>query len=50
MRELEETDNDGIFLWDAKNSSGDKAASGVYLYLITDPAGNKKTGKFAVIR
>ena len=50
VRELEETDNDGIFLWDAKNSSGDKAASGVYLYLITDPAGNKKTGKFAVIR
>ena len=50
VRELEETDNDGIFLWDAKNNSGENAASGVYFYLITDPAGNKKTGKFAVVR
>ena len=50
VKELEETDNDGVLLWDTKNSSGENVASGVYFYLITDPASNKKTGKFAVVR
>ncbi|MFH1898332.1 MAG: fibronectin type III domain-containing protein [Candidatus Desantisbacteria bacterium] len=36
--------------WDACNSEDEKVASGIYLYLITDPAGNKKVGKLGVIR
>jgi len=36
--------------WDLTNDSGDKVASGVYLYVITDSAGNKVKGKVAVIK
>ena len=36
--------------WEAKNDDGMDVASGVYYYLITDSAGNKKDGKIAVIR
>ena len=36
--------------WDLKNSAGDKVASGVYLYLIMAPSGEKKTGKVVVIK
>jgi hypothetical protein len=36
--------------WDRKTDQGDEAASGVYLYLITDSQGNKKRGKVAIIR
>lgn len=32
------------------NDSGDALASGVYVYLITDGAGNHRDGKFAVLR
>ncbi|MEI7904014.1 MAG: S8 family serine peptidase [Candidatus Firestonebacteria bacterium] len=50
VRELEETDNDGVFLWDARNSSGENVAAGIYFYILADPAGRKKTGKLAVLR
>jgi hypothetical protein len=36
--------------WDLTNDSGDKVASGVYLYLITDGKGDKVRGKVAVIK
>jgi hypothetical protein len=32
------------------NDSGDKVASGIYVYLITDSQGDKGRGKMAVIR
>ena len=48
VRELNGT---GKVQWDAKNSSGKEVASGVYIYLITDKAGNKPAkGKFTIIR
>jgi len=37
-------------LWDLSNDSGDKVASGVYLYVITDNAGDKAKGKLAIIK
>ena len=40
----------GLVNWNVTNSSGDKLASGLYFYVITDTAGNKKTGKFSVVR
>ncbi len=43
-------DGDGLIVWPAANDAGKRAASGVYLYHITDGAGRKKTGKIAVIR
>jgi len=37
-------------LWNLNNDKGDKVASGIYLYLITDGQGNKAKGKLAVIK
>ena len=36
--------------WDLTNDSGDKVASGLYVYLITTDQGQKKTGQLAVIK
>lgn len=36
--------------WDLKTDSGDEAASGIYIYLITDGQGTKIRGKLAIIR
>ena len=36
--------------WDLTTDSGDKVASGVYVYLITDGQGDKVKGKAAIIR
>lgn len=38
------------FVWDLKNSGGNEVASGVYVYVLTNSAREKKTGKIAVIR
>jgi len=40
----------GNTTWDLTNDSADKVASGIYIYLITDPQGNKVRGKVGVIR
>jgi hypothetical protein len=40
----------GNATWDLMNDSGDKVASGIYVYLITDSQGDKGRGKMAVIR
>ena len=40
----------GELAWDVVNNYGQKLASGVFVYLITDNKGHKKIGKFAVIR
>ena len=44
---IEETDNDGVALWSLVNRN---LASGIYIYVITNRLGQKKVGKFAVIR
>jgi len=36
--------------WDGKDRNGKPIDSGIYIYLIVDKSGNKKTGKIAVIR
>jgi len=48
--EATETDNDGYYNWDLKNSDGDTVASGVYIWIVKDTDGNKKIGKLAIIR
>ena len=40
----------GAATWDLTNDSGDKVASGIYVYLIIDGQGNKVEGKVAVIK
>jgi hypothetical protein len=46
------TQNSGLstVTWNLINDYGDKVASGIYLYLITDSQGDKVTGKVAVIK
>ncbi|MDO8803902.1 MAG: fibronectin type III domain-containing protein [Elusimicrobiota bacterium] len=50
VRELADDDGDGRCLWDTRNGDGTRAASGVYLYLVTTPAGGKKSGRIAIIK
>jgi hypothetical protein len=40
----------GKATWDLTNDSGEKVASGIYLYLITDNQGQKTKGKLAIVR
>jgi len=44
------TDYNRKLPWFVKNDSHENVASGVYLYLITNPAGQTKTGKVGVVR
>lgn len=46
----EEDTPQGELPWDVVNDSGEKLASGVYIYLIMNNNGHKAKGKFAVIR
>ena len=39
----------GQIVWDTRTKGGNKAASGIYLYLVRSP-GSRRTGKFAIIR
>jgi hypothetical protein len=41
---------DGKILWDITNSEGDAVAPGVYVYVVTNAAGQKKNGKLAIIK
>lgn len=50
VRELNDDDGDGRCLWNARNTEGARAASGTYLYLVTSPAGKKKSGRIAIIK
>lgn len=49
VRSLEESDGDGILLWDGKNSSGNSVEPGVYVYHVESP-GAEKRGKVMVLR
>lgn len=52
VAEREESDGDGMFLWDTCNDAGERVASGVYIYYVTGPdgSGQKARGKLAIIR
>jgi sugar lactone lactonase YvrE len=51
VRQIDQQDGTGVILWDTKTDQGDKAASGVYLYLINNPdTGENRKGKFSIIR
>jgi hypothetical protein len=47
---IEETDGDGQAEWDAKNEEGTPLTSGIYIYIITNPAGERCVGKIGIIR
>ncbi|MCK4666173.1 T9SS type A sorting domain-containing protein, partial [Candidatus Dependentiae bacterium] len=45
-----DADNQPKWFWHLKNQDGNRIASGVYLYVITNDQGEKKKGKIAVIK
>jgi hypothetical protein len=42
-------DSNGVAMWDRMNDSGERVASGIYIYLVIDPRGNDTSGKIAII-
>ncbi|MEI6845696.1 MAG: hypothetical protein WCK36_01450 [Candidatus Firestonebacteria bacterium] len=54
VRELKESQqiysNTGYIEWNGKNDKGEVVPKGIYVYLITSPAGNKRTGKIAILK
>lgn len=53
IRKLEHTSTDesgGVEEWDIRTEDDQIPASGIYIYYISTPNGQKKTGKFALIR
>ena len=36
--------------WDVKNMNGEQLARGIYIWVVTNPAGEKRTGKIAIIK
>ena len=40
----------GAVKWDLTNDTGEKVASGMYIYLVTNPQGQKQKGKLVVIK
>jgi hypothetical protein len=52
VADLEETYGNGRCIWDIRNPSGDKVASGVYIYYITNPddSSQKAKGKIAILK
>jgi hypothetical protein len=52
VADLDASDGTGRYLWNARNRSGSRVASGVYFYIITNKAdsGDKTTGKLAIIK
>jgi hypothetical protein len=44
------SESGGAATWNLKNDSGEKVASGIYVYLITDGRGAKVRGKVGIVR
>jgi hypothetical protein len=40
----------GTLVWKVKNKAGEKVASGIYIYLLTNTNGDKKRGRLGIIR
>ncbi|HDS08985.1 MAG TPA: hypothetical protein ENN73_02055 [Firmicutes bacterium] len=40
----------GSCIWDVTNEDGEEVASGLYLWIATNPAGDKKSGRLVIIR
>jgi len=36
--------------WDLRNDAGEKVAQGIYIYLVPEAAGDRRTGKIAIIK
>lgn len=46
----EEIGDNSVVEWDVKNDKGENVVSGIYIYLITNDKGDKKEGKFTIVK
>ncbi len=49
VQTLQESDGDGLYVWDVKPSDGNDLSGGVYLFEIQSPS-DERTGKLVVVR
>ena len=49
VQTLQETDGDGLYVWDGRSSDGNDLPSGAYLYIIEGPV-DEKRGKLVIVR
>ncbi len=49
VREID-SEGSGLVKWDGRNQGGNLVASGVYLWVVREKGGDKRSGKIAVIR
>ena len=47
---IEEKDQSGVIEWSARNKNNKIVSEGVYIYVLKDSNGQKKTGKIAITR
>ncbi|MFH1961688.1 MAG: FlgD immunoglobulin-like domain containing protein [bacterium] len=50
IKTIEETDGDGKAVWDGRNDDGERVASGIYIYLITNHNDEKVMGRIGIIK
>jgi hypothetical protein len=50
IRELDHNSGTGMRYWDLKNQQGLEVAYGLYVYVVKTPDGEKRIGKFSLIR
>jgi len=50
VKTIQETDGRGWVKWNLRNESNEEVVSGVYIYLITDTSGNKKSNRLMIIK
>ncbi len=50
VRDIDLAGAGNAYQWDLRNNSNQEVASGVYIYMVSNDAGEKRTGKIAVIR
>jgi hypothetical protein len=50
VKVIEERDGDGVAEWDGRNEEGVSLGSGIYIYIITNPARQRCVGKIGIIR
>ena len=51
VRKLEhDSYEDGNTWWDLRSFNNQEVAPGLYIYVVVTPSGNKKIGKFAIVR
>jgi hypothetical protein len=50
VADLEHTDGNGYEYWDMRTLNGQYIAYGLYVYVVSVPNGQKKVGRFLVIK